>query len=413
MKPIIQQRVNLRHLRMLEAVTRTGTVRGAAHETGLTQPAVSQALSRLETIFGCRLLERGRSGAQATEEGGRVVSRVRRILEFLARMQARIDAAHRRRSGPALAGVVTFAQLEALVAIDRARSFTAAAADLGVAESTVHRTARKFERIVGLDLFRPAGAGVDLAPVSRELARLAGLVLKETELAFADVDGLHGLRHGRLVIGSLPLIRADLLPSAITELCRRHPESFVNVTELDYDSLVERLRRGDIDMIIGRLRGHAKQSGLVERSLLKDSLAVIARREHPLGGHARLSTDDLRRYPWVVTRPGTPIRHHFDRLFADTLPDFGMIECSSLSILRSLLVQSDRLALLSRRQIKFEEQLGLLAALPMELPQTSRDIGVTMRQNWSPSPLQAIFLSILNDVAGREADVSSAVSASL
>ena len=91
-----------------------------------------------------------------------------------------------------------------------------------------------------------------------------------------------------------------------------------------------------------------------------------------------------------------------------------MIDCSSLSILRALLVQSDRLALISRRQIMFEEQLGLLTALPMTLPETSRDIGVTIRRDWQPTPLQAAFLSILGEVASSDtADVSFAVSASL
>ena len=298
--------------------------------------------------------------------------------------------------------------------MDQARGFSAAAGLLGIAEPTVHRAARQFERVAGHELFRAVGPGVDVTPIGRDLARLAGLALKEIEMAFADVDGLHGLRHGRLVIGSLPLIRADLLPAAITELCRRHPDSFIDVKELDYESLVDRLRRADIDMIIGRLRGHPDRSDLAERPLLRDSLAVIARRDHPLCGRADLSTEDLRRYPWIVTRVGTPIRHHFGHLFGETPPDFGMIECSSLSILRALLVQSDRLALISRRQIMFEEQLGLLTALPMTLPETSRDIGVTIRRDWQPTPLQAAFLSILGEVASSDtADVSFAVSASL
>ncbi|MGX1306363.1 LysR family transcriptional regulator of gallate degradation [Amorphus suaedae] len=406
-------RVNLRHLRLLDAAARAGTVHGAASATGLTQPAVSQAITRLEAIFGARLLVRGRNGARLTEEGALVVLRVRRILELLRRMQVRVDTG-RRRGAAVLARVVTFSQLEVLLAIDKAGGFSGAAAALHVAQPTVHRAARQFERLIGHDLFRSDGFGITVTPLARDLARLAGLAFKEIEMAFADVDGLHGLRHGRLVIGSLPLIRADLLPAAITELCRRYPGCSIDVTELDYESLVDRLKRGDIDMIIGRLRGHPEGSDLAERPLLRDSLAVIARKGHPLSGRADLRTDDLRRYPWVMTRAGTPIRHHFDVLFGEELPDFGLIECSSLSILRALLVQSDRLALLSRRQITFEAELGLLAALPMVLPETSREIGVTTRRDWKPAPLQAAFLTIIEEVARTgTADVSSAVSASL
>ena len=63
-------------LRTLEA----GSVSRAARDLGLTQSAVSHALSSLEERFGFPLLQRSRSGVRLTEEGKRVLPSVRTIL---------------------------------------------------------------------------------------------------------------------------------------------------------------------------------------------------------------------------------------------------------------------------------------------------------------------------------------------
>ena len=63
-------------LRTLE----TGSVSRAAEDLGLTQSAVSHALTSLEEQFGFPVLKRSRSGVRLTEEGKKVLPSVRTIL---------------------------------------------------------------------------------------------------------------------------------------------------------------------------------------------------------------------------------------------------------------------------------------------------------------------------------------------
>jgi hypothetical protein len=51
---------NLRHLRALAATLRLGSLGAAAKAVGISQPAVTQAIARLEELTGTRLLDRGR-----------------------------------------------------------------------------------------------------------------------------------------------------------------------------------------------------------------------------------------------------------------------------------------------------------------------------------------------------------------
>jgi molybdenum-dependent DNA-binding transcriptional regulator ModE len=58
--------LNIRHLAALAATVRHGSVTRAARAINLTQPALTQAIARLETDLGCALFERGASGMTAT-----------------------------------------------------------------------------------------------------------------------------------------------------------------------------------------------------------------------------------------------------------------------------------------------------------------------------------------------------------
>ncbi|MEL6168091.1 MAG: LysR substrate-binding domain-containing protein [Pseudomonadota bacterium] len=59
----------LRLLLAFAAVVRTGSVRAAAAELNVTQPAVSQAVKQLEAYCGLRLLDRSRRPAAPTDAG--------------------------------------------------------------------------------------------------------------------------------------------------------------------------------------------------------------------------------------------------------------------------------------------------------------------------------------------------------
>ncbi|GAA4579307.1 LysR family transcriptional regulator [Planotetraspora phitsanulokensis] len=73
-------------LRVLLAVSRTGSVTAAARELNYTQPSVSHHLSRLEAETGAKLVQRAGRGIRLTEAG-------RMLAERAAEILGRIDSA--------------------------------------------------------------------------------------------------------------------------------------------------------------------------------------------------------------------------------------------------------------------------------------------------------------------------------
>lgn len=79
--PLLQLRI--RHLRLLEVIHATGSLRRAAAELCLTQPAVTAMLKDLEHAFGNALVVRDSHGARLTAAGQALRIRLGAVMEAL------------------------------------------------------------------------------------------------------------------------------------------------------------------------------------------------------------------------------------------------------------------------------------------------------------------------------------------
>ncbi|MFT4098792.1 MAG: LysR family transcriptional regulator, partial [Rhodoblastus sp.] len=74
---------NLRHLRAVCVVAETRSVSRAAERIHLSQPAITQAIDKLEARLGAALFEHGPEGMAATAAGKLFCARAATALEFL------------------------------------------------------------------------------------------------------------------------------------------------------------------------------------------------------------------------------------------------------------------------------------------------------------------------------------------
>ncbi|RBL65153.1 LysR family transcriptional regulator, partial [Pseudomonas sp. MWU13-2625] len=69
--------MEIRHVRYFLAIADSGSFTRAASELGIAQPALSQALNRMEKELGVRLFDRSRRGATLTPAGLAMVDDLR------------------------------------------------------------------------------------------------------------------------------------------------------------------------------------------------------------------------------------------------------------------------------------------------------------------------------------------------
>ena len=265
----------------------------------VSQPAVTQALAKLETVAGIALFDRSPQGLFLTEAGRQLAARVARALALLDTATNEI--------APRLSLTATRAQLVALIATVECQNFSLAARRLGVAQPTVHRAVTLLEHEAGRDLFQRSAQGVVPSRACAALARAARLAFVEMDQATAELAELSGRDGGMVVIGAMPLSRSFLLPHALLRFRAARPQVPVRVMEGSYDELLVGLRRGEIDFLIGALRFPAPIDDIVQERLFDDSLLLIAGQGHPLL-HRPFDLADLLDYPWLAHREGVSLR---------------------------------------------------------------------------------------------------------
>jgi DNA-binding transcriptional LysR family regulator len=80
--------MRIEQLRYLAAVTRHGSLRRAGEQLHVSQPALSEAIRRLEQELGVTLLDRHRSGARISPAGQELLQPIVDVLEAVDRLMA-------------------------------------------------------------------------------------------------------------------------------------------------------------------------------------------------------------------------------------------------------------------------------------------------------------------------------------
>lgn len=398
--------VNLRHLRSFEIIAQLENFSEAARALNISQPALTQAIKRLETQFDVTLFERGSRGSFLTDHGSILRDRVSRLLRQLegALAEALIGSGA---VPPALARQladrITMTQVRALIAIEQQGSLVAASRVLGVSAAALHRCAHDMESLGRRAIFRRTSDGVRTTRSGAELARRLQIMLRELDYAAEELGTAKGHARARIDIGIMPFSRASLLAKVINTLMEEFPDTRIHITEGVYDLLLSMLRSGRIDFLYGVLRSPDGASDILEHPLFHDPYAIVVRRGHPLTKCKEISLKQLAAFDWIVGGPQAIRRMAFEQMFAelDYLPRTS-IEATSLKAVRALLSTSDRITLLTRMEIEFEERLGVLTTVDYD-PGVRRNIdGIVTRANCHPTPVQEKFIYLMRRISSKE-----------
>lgn len=150
------------------------------------------------------------------------------------------------------------AQLQALLAVARARSFAGAARELGISRSAVSQSVRQLEDEVRVVLVARTTRSVSLTDAGRRLVDAVGPALAQTRAALAEVSAQPGEVVGRVRLTVARAAFQFVLKSFLPEFRERHPRIEV---ECIFDD-----RR--VDIVEGGFDAGIRMSEYVERDMV-------------------------------------------------------------------------------------------------------------------------------------------------
>ncbi|MGW3422298.1 LysR family transcriptional regulator [Streptomyces phaeochromogenes] len=198
-------------------------------------------------------------------------------------------------------------RLRTLDALARHGSVSGAAEGLHVTTSAVSQQMSKLEREVGQQLLAKNGRGVRLTDAGRLLADHAARILSQVELAQSDLEAQRGQVMGELRLAAFPTAARGLFPTALAALRAEHPGLRVRSRELEPESGVAWVTRGDLDLAVV-LDWYNKPlplpDGLVKASLLDDPTDLALPVGHRLADRSEVDLADFVDDEWIAWDEG-------------------------------------------------------------------------------------------------------------
>lgn len=310
---------------------------------------------------------------------------------------------------PQLLNRLRMRQVALLLAIDEHRTLRAAALELGMSQPAATKMLHELESALGQTLFDRVGRGLRLNPAGQAVMNtFRGLRGSMSALG----RELHELRlgsAGKLFVGSIMAAAPTYLSDALIGLKKDYPLLSVEIFVGTSDRLIEQLRDGNLDVVIGRLADptNPKNQDCIFRPIGDEALSVVVACEHPLAQPAGKRKDNkgkalsfaaLLAYPWILQPHGSPMREVMEQEFRShhTALPLGLIETASILTTTNLIARSEMIAVIPQSIASRYEAHGLLRILRYPIKQTLTAWGSLIHRDRPVNTVTERFMGLLH-----------------
>ena len=193
----------------------------------------------------------------------------------------------------------TLRQLEYFVTVGEQGSIAQASVQMNVSSPSISAAISHLEGEFGLPLFvRKHAHGLSMTQAGRQFMVQARKVLIEADSLNRLAGAISGNVQGPLSVGCLLTFAQVLLPAIRREFQYKHGDVQVSQIECDQETLIEKLRRAEIDVALTYdLEVPSDLEFIPMRSL---PLYAVVAADHPLANRISVAVETLVDYPMVL-----------------------------------------------------------------------------------------------------------------
>ncbi|WP_374283089.1 LysR family transcriptional regulator [Novosphingobium sp.] len=270
-------------------------------------------------------------------------------------------------------------------------SFSETARQANLSQPALSRTIRLLEEDLGVRLFDRNSRNVALTPAGAALLPTVERLSSDFDQAFRELNQTFEGMKGRVFVGALPSMSANLLPKVIAEFRKTRPKVEVIIREDLSEDLLQSLQERKIDFALTTPPNATP--GIEFEPLIEDDCVLVCR------------PDDLPRIPdpapWTIfaERPvismesRSSVRVLTDAAFARAgITVARPYECTLLATAGGCIIAGLGIALMPRSTLPLLSVGGPIAWRTMSPPRVTRQIGICRLAGRSLSPAASSFV---------------------
>lgn len=298
---------------------------------------------------------------------------------------------------------MTLTELRYITAVARELHFGRAAASCFVSQPTLSVAIKKLEDELGVTIFERHQHEVTVTSIGEQIIRQAQHVLEQANtIKLIAEEGKDPLK-GRIKLGVIYTIGPYLLPKLIPQLTREAPDLTLIIDEDFTANLAEKLRQGELDMII--VSTPFEMQGVATEILYKEPFMVALPKGHSLSKKKSIKADDLVDETLLLLRAGNCFRDQVMEVCpackSDTFSKDKIqktLEGSSLETIRQMVAAGSGVTVLPGSSIIDKQEVdSLLDYRPFARPIPEREVALAYRQSY---PRKKLVEVVINAVRG-------------
>lgn len=281
-----------------------------------------------------------------------------------------------------------------LIALDQHRNMLAAARSVGATPSVASRQLKAIETALGVSLFERLPSGMIPTSYGAVLIRRSRMIVASLSRACGEIERIRSGLTGSVGVGGVLAAAMNVLPRAIARVKACAPRLGIRVRVESSDRLFDRLQRGTLDFIVGRIPDDGDSAAFVVEPLAEEPVCIAVRPGHPALECDAADLARLARWPWIVPPRGSVLRKRFDAMFrqAGLEPPLDVIETGAPLVATPLLQLTGALYVLPVQVAKHFEAQGLARILPIGSPLAIEPYGIVRWRDRMLSPGAALLL---------------------
>ncbi len=186
---------------------------------------------------------------------------------------------------------ISLPQLKAFAAVARHKSFTRAAAELGLTQSAVSRSVRELEEEIDQRLFDRTTRQVELTDAGQHLSQRICHLIEEVEQTLRESHGASRPSQGMVQIATDPVLSSMSVPAWLAGCRKAWPAIAIHLKDRSQESVLQSVRSGEVDF--GIATDPQSSDDLYCEPLCIDPYHAVLPAQHPLALLDAIAWGDL------------------------------------------------------------------------------------------------------------------------
>ncbi|WP_295136400.1 LysR family transcriptional regulator [uncultured Reyranella sp.] len=273
-------------------------------------------------------------------------------------------------------------QLEHLVAVCSAGSFSGAAKRLGISQPTLSKSIARLEKHLGLKLFDRGGGSARPTVYGHVAAEHAAMLLAGVARMSEQLEELARGETGSLRIGVGPATRVKLLPEVVRQVGKTFPDLQLEARYDDVQTLMRSLRMGSLDLVFCYFEAPDEQSDFIRVKICDDLRIAVVRPRHLALRQAPLTPEMLLKHPLASVGAVPSFRKWLGAMSAKAARNMNAFVSDDYALVKSRALESDFVALGPRFVFEQELRDGTLVELKLRVEIGYECWMLTTEANW-------------------------------